>query len=160
MLLADLVATSAAVAATRARTAKREALVGLLQAAAPASDEIEAAVGFLVGAPRQGRIGIGWRTAFAVQVDAADAPSITVLELDAALTDLAATSGAGSATARQAQLARPLRSGHRAGGRLHPASAHRRAAAGSARRGDDRRGGARQRRLPLALRPPSSDALR
>ena len=60
----------------RSRTAKVQALVTLLRDLA--SDEIEAAVGFLVGAPRQGRIGVGWRTAFAVDVAPAAGPSITI----------------------------------------------------------------------------------
>jgi DNA ligase-1 len=61
VLLADLVATSAAVAATRARTAKVAALGELLRQLD--TDEVAPAVGFLTGVPRQGRIGVGWRTA-------------------------------------------------------------------------------------------------
>ncbi|HEX4868513.1 MAG TPA: ATP-dependent DNA ligase [Acidimicrobiales bacterium] len=103
MLLADLVSTSAAVGATRSRTAKVEALVALLRQLAP--DEVAATVGFLVGQPRQGRIGVGWRTVTAVEAGPADHPSLAVLDLDAALTALAATTGPGSAAARQAILA-------------------------------------------------------
>ena len=58
MLLADVVATSDAVAATRARGAKVRALADLLRALPPG--EVEPAVGFLTGEPRQGRIGVGW----------------------------------------------------------------------------------------------------
>ena len=68
VLLADLVATSAAVASTRARSTKTAALAELLGRLAP--DEIEAAVGFLTGEARQGRIGVGWATVFRVEVDA------------------------------------------------------------------------------------------
>ena len=99
MLLADLVATSAAVGATRSRTAKVAALVALLRGLT--RDEVEPAVGFLTGAARQGRIGVGWRTAFSVEVPAAGDPSIEILELDAILTALAGTSGSGSVAARQ-----------------------------------------------------------
>ena len=56
MLLAEVVEASARVAATPARTAKIAALADLLRRLAP--DEIEPAVGFLVGEPRQGRIGV------------------------------------------------------------------------------------------------------
>ena len=45
-------------------------------------DEVAPTVGFLTGVPRQGRIGVGWRTAFKVEVAPADEPSIEVLELD------------------------------------------------------------------------------
>jgi len=103
VLLAALVDTSATVAGTRSRTAKVTALVALLRGLEP--DEVEVAVGFLTGAPRQGRIGVGWRTAFSVDVPPALSPSITVLELDASLTALAGTSGTGSVAARHALLA-------------------------------------------------------
>jgi len=102
VLLADVVATSAAVGATRSRKAKVEALADLLRRLQ--RDEVEPAVGFLVGAARQGRIGVGWRTVYGVEVPPAPRPSITVLDLDAALTTLAATSGSGSVGARQALL--------------------------------------------------------
>jgi DNA ligase-1 len=102
VLFADLVAASAAVAATRARTAKVAALGAVLRRLDPA--EVAPAVGFLTGVPRQGRIGVGWRTAVKVDVPPATAPSITILELDAALSALAATSGPGSVAARQELL--------------------------------------------------------
>ena len=60
MLLADVVAASAAVGATRSRTAKTATLAALLRAAAP--EEVEPATAWLSGEPRQGRIGAGWRT--------------------------------------------------------------------------------------------------
>ena len=99
VLLADLVATSVAVGSTRSRTAKVAELVTLLRGLT--RDEVEPAVGFLTGAARQGRIGVGWRTAFSVDVPAADEPSIEILELDSILTALAGTSGVGSVAARQ-----------------------------------------------------------
>ncbi len=102
MLLAALVATSAAVGETRSRKAKVGALSELLRALAP--DEVEPTVGFLTGVPRQGRIGVGWRSAYGVEVVHADEPSVEVLELDRILTELAGTSGSGSVKARQALL--------------------------------------------------------
>ena len=66
MLLAEVVACSAAVGATRARTAKAAALAGLLRTAAP--DEIEPATAWLTGEPRQGRLGAGWRTLASLDV--------------------------------------------------------------------------------------------
>lgn len=102
VLFGSLVATSAAVAATRSRTAKIGSLTELLRGLD--RDEVEVAVGFLIGVPRQGRIGVGWRTVHGIDVAPAGEPSITVLELDAALTELAATSGSGSVAARKAVL--------------------------------------------------------
>jgi DNA ligase-1 len=103
VLLADLVAASAAVAAASARNAKRDALADVLRrAAADDPDQVPAVVGFLTGEPRQGRIGVGWRTLAAARPDAghAAAPSLTVAELDGALDQLAGLSGSGSGTAR------------------------------------------------------------
>lgn len=101
MLLTEVVATSTAVGSTRARTAKATALAALLRAAAP--EEVAPATAWLAGEPRQGRIGAGWRTLTGIDAPPARAPSLTVTAVDATLTDLAATSGAGS-TARRAAL--------------------------------------------------------
>ncbi len=106
MLLADLVATSQAVAATRARSAKVAGLATLLQRLAP--EEIEPAVAFLAGHPRQGKIGIGWATLRAVDPPPAAMPSIEVLELDAAVSALQALGGPGSSTRRHDLLDRLL----------------------------------------------------
>ncbi len=102
MLLAELVATSAVVGATRSRTAKVAALAELLRHLPPA--EITAGVGFLTGQPRQGRVGVGWATAYRPGSTPADEPSLTVGEVDAALSELAATSGPGSVARRAAVL--------------------------------------------------------
>src|SRR3546814_8224109 len=102
VLLAEIVATSAEVGATRSRTAKLAALTELLRRLAP--EEVVPAVAALTGAPRQGRIGVGWRTVYGVEVAPAQDPCIELLELDATLTALAGTSGAGSVAARQQLL--------------------------------------------------------
>ena len=102
MLLAAVVETSATVGATRSRKAKVAALAELLRSLAP--DEVEPAVGFLVGLPRQGRIGVGWRTVSGVEVAPAAEPTVEVLELDRVLDELAATAGPGSVGARQGLL--------------------------------------------------------
>jgi len=102
MLLADLVATSGAVASTRSRLAKIAALAELLARAEP--DEIAIAVGFLTGEPRQGRIGIGWATLAAIELSPVDAPTLTLSEIDAAVDAVEGTSGAGSVEARRALL--------------------------------------------------------
>jgi DNA ligase-1 len=103
VLLAELVATSAAVAATRARSAKQAALAALLSRLAP--DEIEIGVGFLEGSPRQGRIGVGYRVIQAARPDTAAAqPTLTLHDVDRTLDELARLSGPGSAGRRQALL--------------------------------------------------------
>ena len=90
------------VASTRSRTAKVAALAELLRALDPS--EVEVAVGFLTGVPRQGRIGVGWRSAYRHEVVPATEPSVEVLELDRILTELAGTAGPGSQGRRQALL--------------------------------------------------------
>ena len=105
MLLADVVATSEAIAATRARSVKVEALAGLLARVEP--DEIEPVVGFLSGEVRQGRIGIGWATVASVDATSSETPSLVVADVDAVLAALATTAGPGS-TERRAGLLRSL----------------------------------------------------
>jgi DNA ligase-1 len=99
VLLADVVATSHAVASTRARSAKIAALAELLRTLGP--DEIEAAVGFLTGEPRQGRVGVGWATVGRLDVAPAAVPTVAVTDLDRALDEILATTGAGSADRRR-----------------------------------------------------------
>lgn len=100
---AAVVATSAAVAGTTKRTAKRDAIAALLAELAPA--EVAVAVGFLVGVPLQGRIGVGWRTLQAAEQPPASTPSLTVLEVDGVLAALTGLSGPGSAGTRRRLLA-------------------------------------------------------
>ena len=102
MLFTEVVACSAAVGATRARTAKAAALAGLLRASAP--EEIEPAAAWLTGEPRQGRLGAGWRTLAALRVPPAPTPTLQVADVEAHLDALAATSGAGSTARRAARL--------------------------------------------------------
>ena len=101
MLLADLVATSAEVAATRSRLTKVAALAGALEAAD--DSEIEIVASYLAGSLRQRRTGVGWRSARAT-VPPAEQPTLTVIEVDAAFEALAGLSGAGSQLARKATL--------------------------------------------------------
>ncbi|MBN2623936.1 MAG: ATP-dependent DNA ligase [Acidimicrobiales bacterium] len=105
-LLAAVVAATDEVVATRARSTKVAALAGLL--AQLVGDELPVVVAMLTGTPRQGRIGIGWRTVAAVDVDPADTPTLTVLEVDRALDELAGLRGAGSQKARADLLASVL----------------------------------------------------
>ncbi|MEZ5382191.1 MAG: ATP-dependent DNA ligase [Microthrixaceae bacterium] len=102
MRFADVVATSASVAATTGRSAKRDRLAELLAGLSP--DEVIPAVGFLTGEPQQGRIGVGWRTIASLEASAAEEPTLSIAEVDAALSSIAAQSGAGSGVARRVLL--------------------------------------------------------
>ena len=102
MLLAEVVATSESVAATPARSAKIAALADLLRRLG--LEEVEPAVAYLAGRPRQGKIGVGWATVRNVDPPPAPEPAIEVLELDAALIALQGLVGPGSAGARTALL--------------------------------------------------------
>lgn len=98
MLLTDVVQTAETVAATRSRLAKIEAIAELLRRLE--RSEIGIAVGFLTASPRQGRVGVGWRSVAGLDVVHAEAPGLTLGDVDEALDRLAAASGAGSVAVR------------------------------------------------------------
>ena len=98
MHLAELARVSTAVAATRSRLEKRALIAGLL-AAAPA-EEVELVATYLSGTLRQRRTGVGWR-GLADLPSPAPVPSVTLLEIDRSLEQLAAFSGTGSSLARK-----------------------------------------------------------
>lgn len=102
--LADLVATSQRVGATSGRLAKIRELAALLRSLAP--EEIETGAHYLSGEIQQGRIGIGYAT---LRSAAGSAPlesgHLSLEQVDAALTDLAAIRGTGSTARRAAALA-------------------------------------------------------
>jgi DNA ligase 1 len=100
--LAALVEASERAAQTSSRLAKRDVIAEVLRGAA--GNEIEIAVAYLSGEIRQGRIGVGWTTLAALRGTSAAEPALTLREVDAALGEVAATSGKGSAAARSATL--------------------------------------------------------
>src|SRR5690349_5062972 len=101
MQLRALTDVSAAVAATRSRKAKTEAISALLAGAAP--EEVAAAVAFLSGRLTQRQIGVGWAQ-LREPPPAAPEPSLTVAEVDDAFEAIGAMSGAGSQAARREAL--------------------------------------------------------
>ncbi len=103
MLLADLVDASQQVGATSSRKVKLAVLAGVLGRAG--ATEVGPAAAFLSGQLRQGRVGVGWAQVSAVDAAPAPSPTVTVLDVDQAVTRLAALGGAGSAAARSAELA-------------------------------------------------------
>jgi len=101
--LADLVAATIDVGATRARKEKIARLADLLRTATV--EEIAVIVGLISGDPRQGRIGVGWATVREVSFGTAPEASRTVADLDALLDAVASTHGEGSQSARVDMLA-------------------------------------------------------
>jgi DNA ligase-1 len=101
MLLADIVSTSGAVASTRSRLAKVDAIAACLRRAA--SDEIGIVVSYLSGELRQRRTGIGWAALRDAPSPAASS-TLEIAEVDRAFARVAAASGAGSVAARRDEL--------------------------------------------------------
>jgi DNA ligase-1 len=99
---AEVVTATQAVSATRARSRKVAALADLLRRLDP--EEVPVVTAVLTGAPRQGRIGIGWRTVAGLQVEPAAEPTLEILDVDAALDALEALRGPGSQAARAETL--------------------------------------------------------
>jgi DNA ligase-1 len=99
MRLAELVAASQSVAETAARLQKVDRLAALLKRLP--GDEIETAVAFLSGSPRQGRIGVGAAAVMAArEMEPRAAPTLEIADVDAAFERVAAVSGDGSAGAK------------------------------------------------------------
>ncbi|WP_406864872.1 ATP-dependent DNA ligase [Streptomyces sp. HUAS MG47] len=101
MLLVRLADVSRQVAATSARSEKIAALAGLFAEAEP--EESPLVIAYLSGSLPQGRIGVGWSVLKHVvppQVEPAERPALTLAETDAAMTGLAAVSGAGAQAER------------------------------------------------------------
>src|SRR6186713_3163322 len=102
-LLANLVSTSQRVGATRGRLVKIRELAAFLRSLA--ADEIETGAHYLSGEIQQGRIGIGYASLrTAANSATAVTGSLTLTDVDAALTELAAIRGAGSTAKRAAAL--------------------------------------------------------
>jgi DNA ligase 1 len=119
VLLAELVAVSGAVAATRSRSAKSALVAGCLRSAhdgqvanqlsGEVGDEVEIAAAFLSGELRQRRTGIGWAALRGARdlpegnTPPSD-PALSLTFVDAAFARIAADSGSGSQARRAAEL--------------------------------------------------------
>src|SRR6478736_64166 len=104
LMLADIVAASREVAATRSRRAKIARLATILRQSA--AGELPAAIGFLCGELRQGRLGLGPRALQRLRAEPIAANSaVSVLELDAVFQALEDLSGKGVASEREQLLA-------------------------------------------------------
>ncbi|HJZ60707.1 MAG TPA: hypothetical protein VKD47_00990, partial [Miltoncostaeaceae bacterium] len=102
MRFRELVDASRAVAATGARGGKVAVLAEFLRRLAP--DEVAPAIGMLLGEPRQGQLGVGWAS-LAGLPGPADTASLSVADVDRALSAMAACSGPGSRGERLGLLA-------------------------------------------------------
>ncbi|HEX2565926.1 MAG TPA: ATP-dependent DNA ligase [Burkholderiales bacterium] len=101
-LLADVVQTSARVAATSSRLAKAAEIAACLRRVSP--DEVEVAIGFLSGEIRQGKLAVGYSTLQDARAAPAPVPSLELRRVDAAFEDLKRTRGSGSAERKQSIL--------------------------------------------------------
>jgi DNA ligase-1 len=101
-LLADVVAASNELTQTSSRSAKVAILAELLGRLEPG--EVPAAVGFLSGVPRQGRVGVGYRTIHGLDTATATKPSLTIGELDRLIDEVEGTTGGGPADRRRQLL--------------------------------------------------------
>jgi DNA ligase-1 len=106
MMLSELAAVSAAVAATRSRGEKVRILADCLRALAP--EERETAVSWLSGALLRGKVSLGPATIHAAQTAPAAAPSMTLEVAARELDALRAIAGKGSALRREQALGRLL----------------------------------------------------
>ncbi|OPF82095.1 ATP-dependent DNA ligase [Streptomyces antioxidans] len=98
MLLADVALTSRQVAATAARSEKIAALARLFRRTEPA--EAAVVITYLAGKLPQRRTGVGWSTLRHRREPAAE-PTLAVLDVDEALSRVAAVSGTGATAARK-----------------------------------------------------------
>ncbi|MFI1026316.1 ATP-dependent DNA ligase [Streptomyces olivaceus] len=97
MLLARLAQVSREVAETSARSRKTALLAELFREAE--AEDVPVVIPYLAGRLPQGRIGVGWKV-LGRSVPPADAPTLTVRDVDTRLTRLGAVSGAGSQAER------------------------------------------------------------
>jgi len=102
MLLDEVAAASADVAATSSRRAKVERLSALLGALHP--DEVPVAVAYLSGVLPQGSIGVGWASLKDLPSAVPAPATLELLEVDAVLTRIGSLAGAGSQAARRTAL--------------------------------------------------------
>ncbi len=101
MLLRDVVETSAAVAATSARSQKVALMAATMRRLEP--DEAAVGVAYLSGRLRQRQIGVGW-AAFGERPPPADAPSLTLRSVDAQLDRIGQLSGPDSQAERRRRV--------------------------------------------------------
>ena len=103
VLLDEIARMSAEVAETPARLKKIALLAGCLARLEP--EEVPVAVAYLSGELPQGSIGVGWASLEELPPAADPPPTLELLDVDAAVSRVAAVSGKGSQAARRTELA-------------------------------------------------------
>jgi DNA ligase-1 len=99
MKLDELVRVSAGVASTSGRLDKISRLAAFLTRLA--GDEVPIAIGFLIGWPRQGKLGVGWATVSAArESEAAPEATLELRDVDAVFDQLPSVRGKNSASER------------------------------------------------------------
>jgi DNA ligase 1 len=101
-LLADAVTASLDVAATSSRSAKVAILAALLRELD--ATEVAICVGLLSGVPRQGRVGVGYAAVYGLELVPAPEPSLTLEDVDRAISEIESATGSGSGTRRKRLL--------------------------------------------------------
>ncbi|HEX6264315.1 MAG TPA: ATP-dependent DNA ligase [Actinomycetota bacterium] len=102
MLLGEVAAASADVAATSSRLEKVARLSSVLAALEPV--EVPIAVAYLSGVLPQGSIGVGWASLKDLPAATPEPATLALLDVDAALSRIGALAGAGSQAARRTAL--------------------------------------------------------
>jgi DNA ligase-1 len=102
VLLEEIARTSADVAATSARLGKESRLADCLRRLRP--HEVRVAVAYLSGELPQGSVGIGWASLRELPSPAGSPATLELLEVDAAVSRIAAIGGPGSQAARRSEL--------------------------------------------------------
>jgi DNA ligase 1 len=102
MLLYEIAEASTDMAATSSRLAKVSRLTDALAQASP--EEVPVAVAYLSGVLPQGTIGVGWAALRQLPDPAPGPPTLQLVDVDAAISRIAAISGPGSQAARREEL--------------------------------------------------------
>ncbi|CAN5524049.1 ATP-dependent DNA ligase [soil metagenome] len=101
-LFEEVVAASSEVTKTNSRSRKIAILAELLRSLD--SGEVPIAVGFLSGVPRQGRFGVGFALAYGIDRTPATKPTLSIDEVDRAITAIQQATGTGSSARRKGIL--------------------------------------------------------
>jgi ATP-dependent DNA ligase I len=101
-LIADVVQASKDVADTSSRS-RKVAIIAELLGRLEAS-EVAIVAGLLSGVPRQGRVGVGYSTIYGIERTPASEASLTVTDLDVAISEVQRATGAGSGIRRRQLL--------------------------------------------------------
>ncbi len=101
--LAEVVTASRLVGETNSRSRKVAILADLLRRLEPG--EVPICVGFLSGVPRQGRVGVGYSTVYAIDPARAEHATLTVIDVDGVIDEIERATGSGSARRRSELLA-------------------------------------------------------